>query len=389
MRHGEVGRMRRQVLAVIVVLSLFPFSGATAYDFTPGGSLSLSEEYNDNINLSRTNRTGDFVTGISPSVYCTLRSAASSLTASYSPSFSLYKSHDGLNTTSHAASAQGILNLSEKTGLSFTDTFVLSKELGNLAAVSELGPVRTRTEHRVNTLNGSLSHKISGLFAYSLEAGYIDAYAKDAGDRNSKTYSGAMGLTYARGERSSLSANAKYTQYDYKSRSDANSQDYTLAMTYKLSPTLIISASGGTIITEVQDSGRRSTDFSGGVTLTKQLNRGNAVLSYRQSVVPGLEDGSPLRSRTAGLRLSRSLTNSMSASVQASYTKFKAVAISGTNADEWRIGAALAYSVGKWASISLAYNFIKLDDKTNSANGYYNNTALLLLRLNYRGETAK
>ena len=67
-----------------------------AADFAPGISLGLSEGYNDNVLLTRTDREGGFVSVVSPGVSLALRSAVSDFKIAYDPTFSFYEIHSSL-----------------------------------------------------------------------------------------------------------------------------------------------------------------------------------------------------------------------------------------------------------------------------------------------------
>lgn len=373
--------MIHALLSVIaLVLSV---AAADAYDFTPGVSLSVSEEYNDNVFLAKTDKKSDFITRVTPAVFFSLGSAQSSLSASYSPSFNYYRSHTELNKTSHSASARGNLAVSEEMNVTVSDTFVLTNEPRSLTAVADLGPLRERREQRVNNLDGSITYKLKGNLIFLIGGSYLDTDFSNQGANDVKTYSETTGLTYRMSERSSLSLNAKYTQYDYKAASDAQSQDYTLGFTYRITPTLGIGLTGGAVSTKIDDTGRRTTGFSGGAELSQRFGKGNATLAFRQTVVPGVETGEPLTTRAASINLSRPVTNLLDISVLASYIKYKSAGGSARDAEEVRGGANLVYKIRPWAGAGVSYYYVNLDDKTVSARGYSNHIVVLTLRLSY------
>ena len=91
--------MRRYTVLMIFLLLFFPVKAVMAYEYTLGVSLSLSEEYNDNIFLEHSDRKSDFITYLSPGIDFSLKSINSELRLGYYPVFSYYNSHNKLNST--------------------------------------------------------------------------------------------------------------------------------------------------------------------------------------------------------------------------------------------------------------------------------------------------
>lgn len=375
--------MKRYLVLMIFVFLFFPVKMVMAYEYTANVSLSLSEEYNDNIFLAHSNRDSDFITHVSPGIDLSIRSLKSELRLGYSPTFSYYSSYSELNNTAHRFTANGLFNLSERLSLTLTDTFVKSSEIGDIRAIQDLGPITGRTELRLNTVSGSISHRLSDNLSYILGVSYFDTDYKEPGFIDVKTYSGNMSISYRYTERTTLSANARYIKYDYKTGTDAEGQDYTLGVTHRLTPTLTVGATGGATITKIEDTGESDTGFTGSLDITKTFEKGQAVLSYRQTVIAGIETGVPLRDRTVSLRFSRPITNEWTASVSGSYSNSKSIGTSDVDTDVTSLNTDLTYSFRPWASLALSYSFVNYDDKIIAARDYYNHIIFLTLRLNY------
>lgn len=375
--------MKRYLVLMIFVFLFFPVKMVMAYEYTANVSLSLSEEYNDNIFLAHSNRDSDFVTHVSPGIDLSIRSLNSELRLSYSPTFSYYSSYNELNGTAHHFTANGNFILSNKLSLTLTDTFVKSSEIGDIRAIPDLGPITARTELRLHTASGNISYRLSDNLSYILGASYSDTDSNDPLFSKVKTYSGNMGLTYRRSERTSLTANARYIKYDYKTDTDAEGQDYTLGVTHRLTPTLTVGLTGGATITKIEDAGESDTGFTGSLDITKTFEKGQAVLSCRQTVIAGIETAVPLRDRTVSLRLSRPITNEWTASVSGSYSNSKSIGTSDVDTDVSSLNTDLTYSFRPWASLALSYSFVNYDDKIIAAGDYYNHIIFLTLRLSY------
>lgn len=379
--------MKRFVVVPFFVFLFFSAKMVSAYEYTPEFSLSLSEEYNDNIFLAHTDRVDDFITYITPGIGLSIRSVNSELRLAYSPTFSYYKSNEDLNETSHRFMANGNFTLSNKLSLTLMDNFVKSSEISDIRAISNVGPITARRELTYNTVSGNISYKLRENLTYRLGASYFFTDYKEPGVTEVKAYSGNMGLDYRSSERTTLSANAIYTKYDFRPDSDATEQDYTLGVTYILTPTLTAGITGGLAVTKIEDTGKSDTGVIGGVDLTKRFEKGEAALSFRQAFIAGIQTAEPVRQRTASFRLLRPITNKWTTSLSASYSNFKSVETSVENTDETLFTAGLTYNFTPWANLrpnlTLSYSYADSDDKITNTRDYYNNIVFLTLSLSY------
>jgi hypothetical protein len=375
--------MKSYRVLVIFAILFFSVNMAFANEYTADVSLSLSEEYNDNIFLAHSERESDFVTYISPGIDFSLRSPNSELKLGYSPTFSYYSSYNELNSTAHRFSANGVLTLSKRLSFTITDTFVKSSEIRDIRAIPDLGPITGRIERTLHTIGSGISYSLRDNLSCILNASYSDVDYKEPGLNEVKTYSGNIGLNYRRSERTTLSANVRYVKYAYDLSSDAAGQDYTLGITYTLTPTLTIGVTGGAKITKIDETGESATDFSGGADLTKRFERGVAALSYRQAVIAGIETGAPLRTRTVSLRLTRPVTNQLTTSISALYSNFESVETTGVDWDEIGFNTDLTYNFSPGASLALSYNYVDTNNKIVGTRDYYNHIIFLTLRVSY------
>ncbi|MCL4491797.1 MAG: hypothetical protein M1510_07840 [Nitrospirae bacterium] len=146
---------------------------------------------------------------------------------------------------------------------------------------------------------------------------------------------------------------------------------------------MTLGVTGGAALTKIEHAGKWSTNFSGGIELRQQIERGRAVLSLRQLVEPGLEEGRPLRTRMAGLRLTGSLTELWTVSLSSSYNTYKSINTPDTDADMVILSAELTYNIRRWAGLALSYSYVDYNDRRSRTGDYYDNRAALTLRVHY------
>ena len=119
--------MNRYVLLIAVFVPLFatglPATVKAQYRifFTP--SLTVSEEYTDNLFLTEDNKESEFITIVSPGASFAVEGKRSNLELSYNPGFTFYQEYDELNSVRHSASLSGNRQLSKRLSLSVADNF--------------------------------------------------------------------------------------------------------------------------------------------------------------------------------------------------------------------------------------------------------------------------
>jgi uncharacterized protein (PEP-CTERM system associated) len=141
----------------LVSFILFPCLVSAKYqvDLTP--TISVGEQYDDNINLERENeiRDHDYITTITPSFDLHIVSERDNIAIRYSPSIVRYREEDQYNTVRHS----GTLSLNTELGarLTFTiaDTYLKTEEpIEETEGI--IGLRRTRNSYQRNTGNAGI-----------------------------------------------------------------------------------------------------------------------------------------------------------------------------------------------------------------------------------------
>ncbi len=187
--------MKKYVVAVLIFL-LFAVKTYAASEYTVEPSLSLSEEYNDNLFLTRSDRISDFISYVSPGIDLSAKSINSELRLSYSPTFSFYGSHNELNDTAHRFAVNGTFTLSEKLSSNPNRQLCKSSETSDIRDIPDIGPVTVRAEWKYLTISGGASYKLRDNLFYTLSLSYFNADTNAPNLNKVKTYSGTMGLKY-------------------------------------------------------------------------------------------------------------------------------------------------------------------------------------------------
>jgi hypothetical protein len=222
-------------------------------------SITVSEEYNDNVLLTNRDRRADFITGITPALNVIYESATYRLSAGYNFTAEMYARDPDRN----AAFNRQNLNLDtmwrpdEQLTLTLTDVFALSTDT-NLIAPEGVSTGRDRSWS--NTLAGGAAYRIDpfttvrGSASYALlrfnadELQDSDVFRIDAGlDRTlTRFLTGTVGYQFG------------YFDIDEEPKTWTHTP--RIGFSYRLTETITVAASGGpTFEIREGDNGNRVT----------------------------------------------------------------------------------------------------------------------------------
>ena len=151
--------MKTTIRSIVTICSLFFFvvpASAADIDFTP--RISVSEEYSDNIDLDPSDEKDDFITTVTPGFSLDIDARSSGLTLSYDAGYSFYDEYDEYDSWRHSASAMGWAELSRRTRLEITDTFLYTEDPGD-EDDEDFTIRRDRNVYYTNSAGVSLTHQ--------------------------------------------------------------------------------------------------------------------------------------------------------------------------------------------------------------------------------------
>jgi hypothetical protein len=107
---------------------IIPSVLSAKYQFEVTPSISIAENYDDNIDLTKNNLKSDWITSISPKVDLNIKSETSKISLSYAPILIRYKNEDQRNTIGHSGTLIIGGNLSNKLLYEFEETYLMSDD---------------------------------------------------------------------------------------------------------------------------------------------------------------------------------------------------------------------------------------------------------------------
>lgn len=169
--------IKHVTVALVLLLFLLPLSlseAQTRYEFTP--AISVSEVYDDNIDLEPENAKSDYITALSPSINLNAVSQKGNLALRYAPTFAWYRRESENDTVRHAGTLDFGRNLSQYLTFNLTDTYVRSEE--PLETTEGIEGVR-RTRQTYDRNNGSASFEYQFGPEDTLRCGYSHSLLKN------------------------------------------------------------------------------------------------------------------------------------------------------------------------------------------------------------------
>jgi len=245
-------------------------------------SISVSEEYNDNIFADNRNRQWDFITSFSPALTLYVNRPSYQLSAGYSFSADLYAREDRLSNAFDRQNfvATGLYRLTPVVTLTASDTFAYDRNSNRVAAQ---GFSSGRQKSWGNTFTPGMTWQMSPRDSLSLSPTYgVLRFEGAGGGVDSDTLGFQSNLTHAFTPRFSGIIGYGFTYLDPQGQDVSKTHTPTLGFSYVLTPTLTATITGGASLTEL--GGDTFVSPAGTASLVQVLPFGSASLNYNRSV---------------------------------------------------------------------------------------------------------
>ncbi len=233
-------RAGRLLLSWFVFLSLgIPGKEARAEQFRLqwGASLSLSEQYDDNINLVSEDKKDDWITYLTPAFRLSLLTEATEAYLEYSLSFIGYAQNDNLSTMRQNLTLSGFkgIEITEHTTLDLDEAFLISEdplETGNYDT-----SVRTsRDRYYRNTFLGRLNYLFGPDEAVYAGFGHIWLNNDDPSVEDSQEFRPLAGFNYWFTNRYGFNAEYSFARATFDRSSDYDEHLATARFLVRINP---------------------------------------------------------------------------------------------------------------------------------------------------------
>jgi hypothetical protein len=269
------------IIYIVVVLGTLNFliQRVVAGEFEFANSISLSESYNDNIYKEASEEEEDLITSLTPGFTLSYITQKTNLRAAYSPELQFYANNSDENDINHSANLGFNSRLTKKLTVMVVDNLVFIPAYEALGR--EVGARSYASDQWNNKLNATLSYRMFRYTSLRLESSYrfVD-YEKNYLE-DSYEYSYVMGIDHELTDRDILSFNYEYRSLFYDWENDADIQSISIGETHEFAKGLVLGASGGIELIDEEDEESKS-DWSAGLSITKNFRRANMGLAYNR-----------------------------------------------------------------------------------------------------------
>src|SRR2546427_1082659 len=255
-------------------------------------SISVSEEYNDNLFFNNQDRQRDFITGFSPTITLFVNRPSYQVNGGYSFTAELYERESRLNNALNRQNffGTGLYRATPRLTLTASETYAVNRST-NL--VASQGFATGRQESLSNTFGPGLTYQMTPGTSLSLGATYgllrfKGAVTDGAGTAgagtasDSDTYGLQSSLAHELTPRLTGTIGYGFTYLTVQGQENSTTHTPTLGGSYRLTPTLTGSVSGGPAITEL--GGETFVSPAVTASLVQGLAFGSASARYARSV---------------------------------------------------------------------------------------------------------
>lgn len=337
-----------------------------AQTITLSPSLTLSEEYDDNVLLSPTDRQSDFVTSVSPALRLTIAEYPWSVTAAASLRAMYYAERPELNSSTD--NRQGSLAIefhpTPRFTASLTDTVVRSLDPGEVDP--EAGVIIGRFPSTRNTVAPAVTYQIDPLTQLRLQYSFSTIRSDSPLARDSDTHEAGLSLQHQFTPRTSGTLRYTFSRIQAEDSPARDAHLPRVGVAHSLSPTTQISADAGPLLIERADG---STEITAGGSLqyAQQFARGSVSVAYERSA------------RVAGVTGEAATSQSLTATVTFFATREASLRLdSGVRTTEspdagedfliYTAGIGLDYRILRWLSVNGGYRYLRQDDRAGPLN---------------------
>jgi hypothetical protein len=399
--YGLNVKTRLLTITLFLLCLSVPVDSPAQYRVELTPSISLQEEYNDNLFLDNTDRQSDYITTVSPGVGLKFSSEQTNLGFRYSPTFVYYAKTDLDTEVRHSAALDFTQDLSDRLQFQVIDTFLRSEQpiepiesfvgetsvrrdrqpywrnRGETALHYSFGPedkvsmgyrqedLRNRADDvddgRIRTPFLRLTYWFDLRNGMELDYAYTKAsfWREDASVAGDDYTGHASGGRYIRRFSPHTSGSLGYT-YTTR-RFDGVTEDYdvhngSVGLDHRFSPDLSLSATVGYFVH--QREGSEDTDGpSYNLSLVKRFDRGRFTLGgsggWREEYLEAEARGF-VRYWGIDSSVEYQISERLKGYVNGSYVLSKD---DEENRDwkTWRAGGGLSWPLLRWLSVSLDY----------------------------------
>jgi hypothetical protein len=331
-------------------------------------SLTVSEEYNDNILSNNRDKRHDFITGLTPGVTLTLEDPLYRLSLGYDFTAEIYARDPDRNAAfnRHNFALDTFYRVSPLVTLSLTDSFAFSTDT-NLIAAEGVSTGRDRAWS--NTVTPGLSWQVTPLTTLRLFGSNTVQRFDNTALRESDVYKADVSLEHRLSPRLSGVVGYQFGYFDIEREDVTTVHTPRLGATYRFTESLTGSAAVGPSV--VLRSGDSKIVPTAAANATQRLRLGSVGVFYEGLVgTAGGLGGTTLNQSFGGSVEVTTLMRGLVVDVGPRYSTIDSIHNDSIDVDAFRVPLRARYRFTEWMTGIASYTFFRQRaDTTVRANG--------------------
>ncbi len=255
-------------------------------------SLTLGEEYDDNVRLTPTNRQSDFTTTVTPGLRLEVKDHPWYVTLAASLRGEFFATRSELNNFADNGSGTGTIEFRPTSLLTarLTDTFVRSVIPLEIGPATGL-PIIGRSVSTNNTAAQAMSYRISPLTSLNLQYSLGTFRSDSPGARNSDTHAAEFSMQHDLTLRDSATFRYTFNRFEVEGSPDVDTHLPKVGVSHAFSPAIRVTAEAGPLLRETAQG--EEVSWGGTLRYEQQFRLGAFSVSYNRAAGLAGTIGSP------------------------------------------------------------------------------------------------
>jgi hypothetical protein len=325
-------------------------------------TLTVSEEYNDNVFLANRSRKSDFITAVAPGLSLTLEGPRHRLSGSYSFTSLLYARESELDTVRgrELLTLDALYRATPRLTLTLSDLYVRA-ESSNVGSVEGFSTGLTTTTS--NTLSPGASYAID-LRTTLRTFGSWTKQTFETESQNSETYRAEADVDHRLSPRLTLTAGYAFARFDVQGSPPVSTHTPEVGASYRITAALTATVLAGPQVI-VQGGDLSLKPFARG-DIVQRFAWGIAGLtfSHAEGTTGALGTIAATETISGQLQVTK-LVRGLVLALTPHYTR-AASGGNGTDVQAFNIGVQASYQLAPWLTAVAGYSFF--DQRTNGVS---------------------
>jgi hypothetical protein len=341
-------------------------------------SLTITEEFNDNVFLTHSNKQSDFITQFTPAVVLQAQQRGFQLLSSFNFTAEIYAKNPELDSAANRLAFLTSVLYQAKPGVTLTLTENLAyNKNSNLVATS--GVSSGREASLSNVFAPAVSVQLTPRTTWRVSGAYVLERFGSGGtsSQNSNVYRVGTGFDHTLTPRLTLTAAYDFAYLDVEQQPASFNHTLLLGGSYQLTPTLTVSATAGPSLL-LTDRGDTEITPAAHVRVVKTFSWGSMSAFYDQSIgtsggFGGVTDNKIFGGNISVLTLLRGLILDLSPRYSMNRTTGASATTSASqsNSDINALNVVLSarYQIARYVSLVANYYLLHQTGPGNGHNG--------------------